>query len=243
MRMLHRLTLARAGAPESNTWIGPVGIGRRHCEWQDLGQHRTPRAEGAPGRRSKTAGLMRHMGGGLLFAVLAASGQWRAAAVVVPPAGTNRMGLTWSSLGSGTRYYVQTSTNLLTWTAATNTTATNVTLTFIGGQQRMFRLSVSNAPPPSVTLTLAWDPSPGTNVIANYKVYYGVASATYTNAVATGANTTVSISNLVAGRTYWFAATAIDTSGLESDYSAEVSALTPVGSGIIPPQLKIKRLP
>ena len=78
------------------------------------------------------------------------------------------------------------------------------------------------------TVTLAWDPSPGTNVIANYNVYYGVASATYTNVAAAGANTTVSISNLVEGATYYFAATAVDTSGLESDYSTEVSTLIPI---------------
>ena len=77
------------------------------------------------------------------------------------------------------------------------------------------------------TATLAWDPSAGTNVIANYKVYYGVASATYTNVVSAGTNITVSISNLVRGTTYYFAATAIDTFGLESDYSTEVSALIP----------------
>ena len=46
---------------------------------------------------------------------------------------------------------------------------------------------------------------------------------TYTNVVAAGTNLTVSISNLVEGTTYYFAATAVDTNGLESDYSAEVS--------------------
>ena len=95
----------------------------------------------------------------LLLAALGTSGQWRAVAVVVPPA-TNQVALTWGSLGPGTRYYVQTSTNLVTWTAATNTTATNVSLTLTRDAARMFRLSASNAPPQSVTL--AWDPSPGT---------------------------------------------------------------------------------
>jgi hypothetical protein len=75
------------------------------------------------------------------------------------------------------------------------------------------------------SVTLAWDASPGTNVIANYKIYYGAASATYTNVVAAGTNLTVSISNLVTGTTYYFAATAVDTSGLESDYSTEVSTM------------------
>ena len=97
-----------------------------------------------------------------------------------------------------------------------------VSLTSIGNNELMFRLSASNAPPQSVTL--AWASSPNANVIANYNVYYGVASATYTNVVAAGTNSTVSISNLVFGTTYYFAATAVDASGLESDYSTEVSA-------------------
>ena len=77
------------------------------------------------------------------------------------------------------------------------------------------------------TATLVWDPSSGTDVITNYNIYYGVASATYTAVVAAGTNTTVSISNLAEGTTYYFAATAVDTFGLESDYSIEASALIP----------------
>jgi hypothetical protein len=169
----------------------------------------------------------------ILLVALGAAGQWRAAAFVVPLA-TNQVALTWGSLGPGTRYYVQTSTDLLTWTAATNTTATNVSLALTGDRARSFRLWTSNAPPQSVTL--AWDPSPGTNVIANYNVYYGIASATYTNVVAAGTNTTVSISNLVNGTTYYFASTAVDTSGLESDYSSEVVWQSPL-------RLEIHRLP
>jgi len=98
----------------------------------------------------------------------------------------------------------------------------------------MFRLSASNALPQSATL--AWDPSPGTDVITNYNLYYGAASATYTNKVAAGTNTTASISNLVDGTTYFFAATAVDTNGLESGYSTEVSA--PIAM-----RLRIQRLP
>jgi sulfur relay (sulfurtransferase) complex TusBCD TusD component (DsrE family) len=73
------------------------------------------------------------------------------------------------------------------------------------------------------SVTLAWDPSPGTDVITNYNLYYGAASATYTNVVPAGTNTTVTISNLVGGTTYYFAATAVDTNGLESVYSTEVA--------------------
>ncbi len=87
------------------------------------------------------------------------------------------------------------------------------------------------------TVTLAWDASPGTNVIANYNLYYGVASATYTNVVAAGTNLTVSVSNLVEGTTYYFAATAVDSDGLESDYSTEVSTLVPIKLTNQPPTL------
>jgi hypothetical protein len=87
------------------------------------------------------------------------------------------------------------------------------------------------------TVTLAWDPSPGTNIIVNYNVYYGAASATYTNHVSAGTNTTVAVSNLVEGTTYYFAATAVDDAGLESDYSTEVSTLIAVKLTNQPPTL------
>lgn len=173
------------------------------------------------------------MQGVFLLAVLGASGQWRAVADSVPTI-TNRVALTWDSLGAGTRYYIQTSTNLLTWTAATNTTATNVSLTFTGDKARMFRLSASNAPPQSVTL--AWDPSvPSTNV-AGYFLYYGGAIGSYTNRFDVGLPTSGVVSNLVAGTTYYFAVTAHDSSGLESGYSNEAAWQCPL-------RLRIQRMP
>jgi hypothetical protein len=72
------------------------------------------------------------------------------------------------------------------------------------------------------SVNLAWTPSTGTN-IAGYHVYYGAASRTYTNMVFIGNATNTTISGLMDGVTYYFAATAADTSGLESDYSNEAS--------------------
>ena len=71
------------------------------------------------------------------------------------------------------------------------------------------------------SVTLAWDRSAGTN-IAGYKLYYGGASRTYTNANNLGNATNATISSLISGKTYYFAATAYDASGAESDYSTEV---------------------
>lgn len=78
------------------------------------------------------------------------------------------------------------------------------------------------------SVTLAWDPSPDPGV-AGYRMYYGVASRTYTNMVDVGPATSATVGNLVEGVIYYFAATAYDTLGLESSFSAEISYLIPGG--------------
>jgi Bacterial Ig domain/Fibronectin type III domain len=72
------------------------------------------------------------------------------------------------------------------------------------------------------SVTLAWDPSPD-SAIAGYRLYEGVASQTYSNVIDVGNATTVTVSNLVSGVTYFFAVSAYDTNGQESELSAEVS--------------------
>jgi hypothetical protein len=86
------------------------------------------------------------------------------------------------------------------------------------------------------SLTLAWDPSSDSG-IAGYNVYYGVASRTYTNMISVGTNTVATISNLVEGVTYYFAATTYDINGLESDFSDEISYTVPVTVVNQPPTL------
>jgi hypothetical protein len=69
---------------------------------------------------------------------------------------------------------------------------------------------------------LQWDPNPEPNV-AGYRVYYGLASRSYTSSNDVSAPLTgVTISNLERESKYFFAVTAFDTDGLESDYSDEV---------------------
>jgi hypothetical protein len=75
----------------------------------------------------------------------------------------------------------------------------------------------------SAALTLAWDASPDKNVVA-YNLYYGVATQTYTNMVACGNATSATVTNLQKGTRYYFAATTLDSSGLESVFSTEISA-------------------
>ncbi len=75
-------------------------------------------------------------------------------------------------------------------------------------------------------VTLAWDPSTDP-AVASYNLYYGGASQVYTNVVATRANTAVTVSNLTAGATYFFAVTIVDITGLESGFSGEVMYQVP----------------
>ncbi len=69
-------------------------------------------------------------------------------------------------------------------------------------------------------ITLAWDESDGA---AGYKIYSGTESNNYTWVVDVGNTISYTTANLTDGYTYYFAATAYDASGLESDYSDEVS--------------------
>ena len=96
--------------------------------------------------------------------------------------------------------------------------------------------SANISPAPSVTL--AWDASPDTHVVG-YNLYYGVASGTYTTEINVGTVTSATVTGLTAGVTYYFAVTAYDSFGQESDYSSEISYLVPAPG----PNLQISRAP
>jgi hypothetical protein len=88
----------------------------------------------------------------------------------------------------------------------------------------------------AANLTLAWDPSTDPTVVG-YDVYYGGASGVYTNMIDVGTNTTVTISNLVPGATYYFAATTYTATGLQSTYSSEIVYTVPVLTTNQPPTI------
>lgn len=72
------------------------------------------------------------------------------------------------------------------------------------------------------SLMLAWNPS-GSSDVVGYHVYYGVASHLYTNFVSTANVTNATIGGLTPGSTYYLAATAVESEGLESQDSTEIS--------------------
>jgi len=72
-------------------------------------------------------------------------------------------------------------------------------------------------------VNLAWDPNTEPD-LAGYKVYYGLGSRNYDHVMELGNTTSCVVTGLEQGRTYYFAATAVNTANIESDFSNEVSA-------------------
>ena len=85
------------------------------------------------------------------------------------------------------------------------------------------------------TLTLAWDPSTDPSVVG-YRLYQGGESQVYSNVVDVGAANTTTIKGLAPGATYYFAVTAYDANGFESDFSGEISYTVPI-TAVLPPSL------
>ncbi|HEV2392705.1 MAG TPA: hypothetical protein VG146_10125 [Verrucomicrobiae bacterium] len=85
-------------------------------------------------------------------------------------------------------------------------------------------------------VTLAWDATTDATVVG-YNVYSGTASRVYTNLTPAGLATSLTLSNLAPGATYYFAATTFTATGLESDYSVEASYTVPNGASNLPPTL------
>lgn len=81
------------------------------------------------------------------------------------------------------------------------------------------------------SVTLAWNPNTETN-LAGYRLYYGLASRSYSSIVPVIVpSTQATVANVQPGQTYYFAVTAYTTDGLESDYSDEVSYTVPGDGG------------
>jgi uncharacterized repeat protein (TIGR03803 family) len=73
---------------------------------------------------------------------------------------------------------------------------------------------------------LGWDPSP-TPDVAGYYIYYGTAEGSYDFQIDVGSNTTMMVTNLLAGHTYFFVARAYDAQGVQSESSNEISVDCP----------------
>jgi hypothetical protein len=80
----------------------------------------------------------------------------------------------------------------------------------------------------SSSVTLAWNPI-SSSTIAGYNIYYGGVSGVYTNKISVSrATTEATVSGLIQGATYYFAATTYSASGLESMRSSQLAYLVPL---------------
>jgi fibronectin type 3 domain-containing protein len=134
--------------------------------------------------------------------------------------------VTWSSSSIGVAAVSNAAgfKGLATSVAAGSTTITAAS----GGVSASTTLTVT-ATASANSVTLLWDApttyTDGTPVtgFVGYKVYYGTASRVYTYVVDVQDKTTHTIDALTPGTTYYFAITAYDSSGIESDFSNELS--------------------
>jgi hypothetical protein len=75
-------------------------------------------------------------------------------------------------------------------------------------------------------VTLAWDPNSPSENIAGYKLYYGTESRSYSGMIDITNGTLKKVSKLEKGYHYYFAVTAYDEAGQESDFSEELTVNT-----------------
>src|SRR2546427_4009890 len=95
--------------------------------------------------------------------------------------------------------------------------------------------SLAPAVSSAAQVTLAWDANTAPD-LAGYKLYYGLSSGSYQSSVDVGNQTSSTLSGLLEGQIYHFAATAYNLSLAESGFSNEVSKAI---ADVTPPTVSI----
>ena len=88
-------------------------------------------------------------------------------------------------------------------------------------------VAILQLPAFAANVTLAWNASTDP-VVAGYNIYHWIAGGASTNKNSVGMATSLTLSNLIFGTTYYFAATTYDTAGVESPFSSVVSYTVPL---------------
>jgi hypothetical protein len=99
-----------------------------------------------------------------------------------------------------------------------------VTARDAAGNTRNAQIAVTFTPPNQNTAALSWDPNVESD-LAGYRIYYGLASGTYLQQKGNGlqiSSNAYTVVGLNSSTRYYFAITAVDIAGNESDYSNEV---------------------
>jgi len=95
---------------------------------------------------------------------------------------------------------------------------TSFLLVFVAAFSLILGASMGSAE--AASASLAWNAATG---VSGYRIHYGTSSGNYTASSTVGNTTSSTVPNLNDGTRYYFAVTAYDSSGVESDYSNEVS--------------------
>lgn len=82
-------------------------------------------------------------------------------------------------------------------------------------------------------ITIGWDKCPEAD-IAGYKIHYGTTSGNYAYSVDVGNYGNCSISGLVEGQTYYFAASSYTVDNIESEFSKELVHTIPASQTSLP---------
>jgi hypothetical protein len=96
-------------------------------------------------------------------------------------------------------------------------------------------ITLITTPGHGVQVHLAWNAStntggPSPTDLVGYRLYYGLSSGNYHVTLDVGNALSAALDGLEEGKTYYFAVTAYDLEGFESDFSNEVS-MTIASSG------------
>jgi hypothetical protein len=89
-------------------------------------------------------------------------------------------------------------------------------------------------------VTLEWDANTEID-LKGYRIHWGTAERTYTQHVDVGNVTTYTVTGLADG-TWYFAATAYNTSGIESAYSNEVFTLVNSIPPAVPARMRVTKV-
>lgn len=137
-------------------------------------------------------------------------------------------------LGNEGSYKAKTQVTVGDQSGATNGDATKIQQTQVSG---------SNTPPSKVggliaypsdkRITLIWDSANDNLAIKNYRVYYGNSAGNLERYADTkDASTTWYIPNMDNGKTYYFAVTAFDSEGIESQSKSDTVSSSPFASEV-----------
>jgi hypothetical protein len=137
--------------------------------------------------------------------------------------------VTSSSTTSTIRPTTSSSSSTTTSAAVTTTTARSTTTSTIrpttsssSSTTTTAARTTTSTTASTISITLGWSPNTESD-IGGYIIYYGLNSRNYTFTNDVGNQTSGTVTGLELGRTYYFALKAYNTSGLYSDYSAEIT--------------------